>query len=481
MTSEALPERCAAHGALAGWECLSCQAPLCPDCAAEKDVHPTTVTVCTLCGGFTEPLLRSKREAASLASRLPGAFAFPLRGEGLPAFLAVAAWLGLTSLLGVPGALLGWAGAIAALFGVARSTARGREHLELMGRVDDLFGLAVSVARFAVVLAPAAIGAWLASSAGAAWAWWVAAAVALAWSPTAFIGAVADASFVYLLNPFRVLKTTSKLGADYGVYLGGLFAVGAVMAASLPLAWFIKRLEVPVVSTLLAQPVLLYGPFVAARLAGLVLLLHGPVFGWGVADEAYEPVLPGVAPRGRLPDEPKKKREAIELEVESPAPAPAIAAAHRFAAIELEPSAPVGPPAATELDVALLPSHGEASAREIREAMLRGDTSTALDGFRATGVFAAEALTLEELLWLGQTAGARLELEVAELALAQAAQRQGDAEAVARARVMLGRLLAEKLGRPAEGAGWMERVVAEHPRTQAADFARQWLARRADA
>jgi hypothetical protein len=131
--------------------------------------------------------------------------------------------------------------------------------------------------------------------------------------------------------------------------------------------------------------------------------------------------------------------------------------------------------------VALLPSHGEASAREIREAMLRGDTSTALDGFRATGVFAAEALTLEELLWLGQTAGARLELEVAELALAQAAQRQGDAEAVARARVMLGRLLAEKLGRPAEGAGWMERVVAEHPRTQAADFARQWLARRADA
>jgi putative serine protease PepD len=76
----------------------------------------------------------------------------------------------------------------------------------------------------------------------------------------------------------------------------------------------------------LAQVVLLYAPLVGARVAGQVLLLHGPAFGWGEEVDCYEPVLPGVEPRGLPPEPtrslPKHLPDAIELEPE-PAPAPA--------------------------------------------------------------------------------------------------------------------------------------------------------------
>ena len=134
------------------------------------------------------------------------------------------------------------------------------------------------------------------------------------------------------------------------------------------------------------------------------------------------------------------------------------------------------PPEAAPLDVRLLPSVGEQSVKELRAAMRSGDVDGALDVFRATGLSCVELLTVEELSWLGQTAGARIDYESALLALEHAAKKDAPAEARGKAWVMLARLLGEKLERKAEATTWMRRVVEELPGTSAAAFAQKWLA-----
>lgn len=470
------PAKCAAHQALAGWECTHCHAPLCPDCAAVKVVTPVSLVACGLCGNFAEPLLRRKSEGQSLARRLPAAFTFPFHGEGLPAFLGISLWLAVTALPGLAGVLIGWCATLGSLFGLARSTARGGEHLELGGGGDLFHGVIQPALRFALAMAPAWVLGFLAVRTGASWAWWLALGLTVLWFPTAFIGAAVEAGVLDMLNPLRVLRAAVNLGADFGVYLGAMLGISLVTLAGVVAGVLLQALPYPLLPTLVAQPLMLYGPFVGARIAGLVLHLYPHVFGWGDSMEAFEPVLPGVEPRGALPQKrtlPAHLPDAIELEPE--APKPSAPAPDRFAAIELGDEAPRGPVA---LDAALLPSHAEQAAAEIRKAILRGDHDGALDGFRATGLTAAEALTVDELVWVGQAASSRIDFESAELAFARAAERRGEPEVVGKARVMLGRLLVEKRGRVDEGARWMERVVAEQPGTQAAAFARQWLAAR---
>jgi hypothetical protein len=277
----------------------------------------------------------------------------------------------------------------------------------------------------------------------------------------------------------RVLGTSARLGKDFGVYVAGLVAVSFAMLLSVPIALVFSLVPVPVFSGVLAQVVLLYAPLVGARVAGQVLMLHGPAFGWGEEVDSYEPVLPGVEPRGLPPEPtrslPKHLPDAIELEPE-PAPAPPPAQrGDRFAAIEVNPDAEA--PAAATFDVALLPSHGAQSASEIRKSIAARRTDAALDGFRATGLSAAEALSFDELLWLGQTAAQHIDYESAELAFSRAAERKAPAEALGRARVMLARLLAERMNRKADATSWMKRIVAEHAGTSAATYATEWLSK----
>ena len=107
--------------------------------------------------------------------------------------------------------------------------------------------------------------------------------------------------------------------------------------------------------------------------------------------------------------------------------------------------------------------------------MAAGKADLALDGFRSTGLSAAGQLSFEELMWLGQTAASYIDYESAELAFGRAAERTAPAEALGRARVMLARLLAERLNRKDDAAVWMRRIVAEHPGTAAATYAQEWL------
>ena len=470
--------KCERHAALAGWECTVCHHPLCPDCCALKVLSPITLPACTLCGELAEPLLRKKGDSATLVQRIPGAFAFPFLGEGLPAWLGISMFLWVLSLLGGLGFVIGWGIALASLFGLTRSTARGGDHLELSDFQDPLHSILMPLVRFSVVMFPAWGGVLLAAYYDKPWLNWVALGVTALWSPTAYIGAAAGTSLVHLVNPVRVLGATARIGKDFGVYLLGIIAVGATIVVSWPLAFLVNRLLlVPVLSGVLTQMVLAYGPLVGARLAGLVLMLHGPVFGWGDERELWEPVLGDTPPRGELPQKrslPAHLPMSIELEPEAPSLQPA-QQFDRFAALEVNPHAEA-PPEVAPLDVALLPSFAEQSALTIRRAISAGKGDAALDGFRSTGLTAAEQLSFEELVWLGQTASSHIDYESAELAFSKAVERTAPAEDLGRARVMLARLLGERLNRKDDAAKWMNRVLSEQPGTRAASYAQTWLA-----
>lgn len=469
--------RCEQHGATAGWQCTVCHQPLCPDCAALKTIPPVTLVACGRCGEHAEALVRKRGEAESLARRLPRAFLFPFRGEGLPLWLGMGLWLWVTALAGAGGVLIGWGAALGTLFGVTRSTARDHERLDLSDFSDFISGVVLPVVRLAVTGAPVWVGLALSLWLDRPWIGWVALVIGALWSPTAYIGAATGTNLVHLLNPVRVLGVSARLGKDLGVYLAALGAVAVLMLVSVPVSALIDRIWAPVVAGVAAKMVLIYGPLVSARIAGLVLLLHGNIFG-GEELDAWEPVLGATQPRGELPQKtstlPTHLPAAIELEPEAlPPPQPAVAH-ERFAALELSPNA-APPPEVAPLDVALLPSHGERAAKEIRAAVRAGKVEVALDGFRATGLAAAPSLSFDELLWLAQSAASHIDYESAELAFRQAVERKAPPEALGRARVMLARLLAERRGRKDEARTLMERVVTEHAGTPAASYAQQWL------
>ncbi len=479
MKNPNVVQRCQRHGAAAGWECTVCHEPLCPDCAALKVVTPVTLLACGRCGEMAEPLLRRKSATATLAQRLPGAFTFPFKGEGLPAWLGISMFLWLLSFLGLIGAAVGWGVALASFFGLTRSTARGGDHLELSDFQDPLQSIAMPIVRFMLVMFPAWAGTFLAGWLRQDWLMWVAAIVTVLWSPTAYIAAAAGTSVVHMLNPFRVLGATARIGKDFGVYLGGMFAVTVTMLICGPLSRLVDEyVVVPVIGGILTQMILVFGPFVAARVAGLVLMLHGPVFGWGEEVDLWEPLLGQTQPRGELPVKestlPRHLPTSIELEPE-PMPEAQPARTHdRFAALELDPRSEA-PPDVAPLDVALLPSFSEQSAVSIRKAMADGNREVALDGFRSTGLFAAAQLSFEELMWLGQTAMSHIDYESAELAFAKAAERTAPPESTGKARVLLARLLAERLNRKDDAVTLMRRVLEEHAGTSAATYAKTWL------
>jgi hypothetical protein len=471
--------QCERHRAAAGWECTVCHEPLCPDCTAVKTIPPVSLLACGRCGEMAEPLLRKKSESASLAERLPGAFTFPFKGEGLPAWLGISMFLWLFSFFGVLGAVIGWSITLASLFGLTRSTARGGDHIELSDFQDPLQSILMPLVRFSIVMFPAWGGAILSVWLGQPWIGWVSLVLSALWSPTAYIGAAAGANLVHMLNPLRVLGSTARIGKDFGVYLAGIFAVAVTILASFPLAFLVNQvLLVPVLGGVLVQMVLAFGPFVGARLAGLVLMLHGPVFGWGEEHDLWEPMLGDAQPRGELPVKertlPRHLPTSIELEPEAAPELPPATARDRFAAIEMNPHAEA-PPDVAPLDVALLPSFSEQSAVSIRQAMAQGKADVALDGFRSTGLSAAEKLSFDELVWLGQTATSHIDYESAELAFSKASERAAPPEALGRARVMFARLLAERLNRKDDAATWMKRVLTEQPGTPAATYAQDWL------
>jgi hypothetical protein len=471
--------QCERHQAEAGWQCTVCDRLLCPDCAATKLMHPITVVACTYCGELAQPVTAEQTHADALWPHVPGAFGFAFTTQGLPLWLGLVvldALLISSGFGGVAVRLLGLGLVLGGLFNLIRATSSGMD--SALEFVDVATSVAMPLVRFAVVLAPFWGGALAAVLLHRPALAIVSGVVGLFWVPVAIIGAAAGASLLDLMNPLRVVGVAVRLGADFAVYAGGLLvAFGALVVGAL-LAVVVATVSI-VAAVLVLSVTKVYALVSAARLAGLVLRTHGELFGH---DTSRRPTRVGGAlpePRGVLPEVSMSSATAnrhapIELE---PEPEVAPQPRSRFEALEVSPDAPV-PTEAAHLDLALLPDHSEQSALEIRQAVAAKNVDLALDAFRATGLSAAEQLSPDELMWVGQAAAVRLDNESAELAFSKVSGRRDAAPAVrARSKVMLARLLAERLGRKAEAKVLMEAVVAEFPNEAAAGFARTWLSR----
>ena len=73
---------CAKHpDATAGWSCDSCEATLCPACAASKETPAGSFILCTRCGGKAQPILMARGELrAALQEGTADLSASPLGG-----------------------------------------------------------------------------------------------------------------------------------------------------------------------------------------------------------------------------------------------------------------------------------------------------------------------------------------------------------------------------------------------------------------
>ena len=210
-----------------------------------------------------------------------------------------------------------------------------------------------------------------------------------------------------------------------------------------------------------------------------VLRLFGDLLGYCAPEEVQGPVLPGAVPRGVAPAErsqtehviegqaPKRSFEPIELpEVHAPSSKP----------IEVLPVEPeVVRPKIESLDVSAMPALDDTLLAQVRSAIKTNDVHTAVEALKGFSTFPSAALSGRELLWLGRAAASLDEDAVAHDALAAAAEATGHELDISRAKVMLAKLLDERLGRTADAAVWMERIVIEHPDSDAAVFARDWL------
>mgnify|MGYP007130729778 CR=1 FL=1 len=132
---------------------------------------------------------------------------------------------------------------------------------------------------------------------------WLFVVFGLAYAPISIIGAAVRASLWRILNPLWMVRSVAVLGRDYWLAVGLL---GALFSAQCLLAWLISPiLTIPIfiVPFGVFTTILMYIPFVMARVVGLLLYVHGDKLGYGHEDDYLERVVKD-RPRGALPELP---------------------------------------------------------------------------------------------------------------------------------------------------------------------------------
>src|SRR5437588_458944 len=118
----------------AGWRCGTCNAALCPACAAWRIAGQGRIEVCKLCGGAAGPI-RVRRAVAQpfSADRLIEAVRWPFHKEGLLTSISCALVLWILSKGGGLAALVADGVVLAVMFHVTTSTAKGEDEFQSAG------------------------------------------------------------------------------------------------------------------------------------------------------------------------------------------------------------------------------------------------------------------------------------------------------------------------------------------------------------
>ncbi len=311
--------------AVAGWACSICHAKLCADCVAEKRIDALCVAVCATCGDRVAVIVEHRAETAPYPQRLRQVWRYPLSFGGIVGMCGTGFIFGIGT-LNLTYLLLAFAVFWAFMFLLIQSTAQGNDDI---GPPDfSTFWESIVQVLFRAAVASAA--SWMPLI---FYAWtvkptfldalvnplvWFFVVFGLVYAPISIIGAAVRAPLWRILNPLWMVRSVAVLGRDYWLAIG-LLAV--LFIGQCLLGWLLSRiLFIPIfiVPVAIFSTLMMYLPFVMARVVGLLLYVHGDKLGYGHEDDYLERVVKD-RPRGILPvthvsnSEPEQKSQAAEI------------------------------------------------------------------------------------------------------------------------------------------------------------------------
>ncbi|REG36270.1 B-box zinc finger protein [Archangium gephyra] len=476
-----MPPRRLAHckrhpTATAGWRCTDCAALLCPECVEARRMQTVDLLFCRACGGRADTLLVHRSELASFSQRLNQVWRYPFTRQGLLVVAglgAVMAFVGFMTQVtlivarlapAAIGAGLFWG----AFFSIMRASVRGENEVPIPEYSDILADwflpalrglLATSVVWLTLLLYLASAGGWdvfqyldrLASDPmfymtgrfhsipgerllGDPLAWLLGLA-GLAYLPMALMMAVTSNSLLDTLNPLTAVRGMLRLGRDYVVALGTLFALGLVYLAVRVVSASLR--EIPfelIVSRWLAQVLECLVLFVMARVLGLLMYARGDALGYGAPSDYVTPVVPAEA----------TPRTTLRVD-----------------------SAPLAAPTPAE---AAAPSP-EARLQELSAAVQARDVPQALALYTALSFLPKATIPPAVHLFVGQASAAQGDNALAVRALESAADSAPDDPLAPRALVLLARVLGERMQEQTRAQDVYRYIVDRYPDTEASRFA----------
>ncbi len=275
----------------AEWLCPRCHRLLCTACLVPRQVHDKSLNFCPQCGGHCVPfglqVGSPTKQAGSFYAQVPGAFGYPLRGDGLALlicgtlfFAVLNAFSGRAGVLGLLVAIFSGGYLFAFVQSVLVTSAQGAErtpswpdfsnwwediirpYLLFLGLFALCFGPAIG---FALVAADQAE-----TSGQAAWGP-LAAAIGLGiagalYLPMALLG-VSMADGLAGVNPLLVMPSILRIPLEYGTVCGFLLLALAVNYGG---QWALNLVRIPILTGLLSWFVFLYLLVVAMRLLGVM-------------------------------------------------------------------------------------------------------------------------------------------------------------------------------------------------------------------
>jgi len=309
---------CTAHpDRRAGWICSTCDAFLCAEeCAAFRKIGQGVMEVCLRCAGAALPVRVRRAQLTPFGMQsIVEAIRWPFHREGLLTAFACACVLWLLGLAGLLAGLFGMGIALAALFHVTSTTARGEDELhdagDFRGFFEDVLG-PVFRALFAGlwIYGPIEVYFFWHGDLPPMWLGIVMLAFGVFLFPMALLAGAVGAPIQQLLNPLVIIGYPIRLGRDYALLSG--FALCVSLCNSLLLK-VMEAVDASVlrVPNVLQYTLLLMPALMLFRAMGMLVRVRGDELGYGGESAYLVPVLGKLRPaREQLPSPQSAEKRA---------------------------------------------------------------------------------------------------------------------------------------------------------------------------